>query len=89
MLWRSQVIHEFDIAFLCYVKFLETLRKVTLECAEHTFCQRENLVASVWMGKKTVNMLSTLAKAEDIHTAQETEQQYQSPCAVYWYGSTV
>ena len=36
---------------------------------ESVFCQRGDLVASVWMDKKPVNMLSTLAQADATHTA--------------------
>ena len=56
------------------VEFPQTLRKVTLERGEHNFCQRGNLVASVWMDKKPVTMLSTLAQADATHTAQRRQK---------------
>ena len=54
--------------------FPETLKKVSLERGDHLFCQRGNLVASVWMDKKPVTMLSTLAQADITHTAQRKEK---------------
>ena len=50
--------------------FPETLKKVSLNRGEHAFCQRGDLVASVWMDKKPVTMLSTLAQADVTHTVQ-------------------
>ena len=50
-------------------EFPETLKQVRLERGEHLFCQRGNLVASVWMDKKPVTVLSTLAQADVTHTA--------------------
>ena len=49
--------------------FPNTLKQVALERGENLFCQRGNLVASVWMDKKPVHMLSTLAQADATHTA--------------------
>ena len=54
--------------------FPETLKGVTLERGSHLFCQRGNLVASVWMDKNSVNMLSTLSQADATHTAQRKQQ---------------
>ena len=54
--------------------FPETLKNVSLERGEHAFCQRGDLVASVWMDKKPVNMLSTLAQADVTHTAQRKQR---------------
>ena len=48
-------------------EFPETLKTVSLERGEHAFCQRGDLVASVWQDKKPVHLLSTLAQA-DVHT---------------------
>ena len=56
------------------VGFPHTLKQVSLERGEHRFCQRGNLVASVWMDKKPVNMLSTLAQADVTHTAQRKQK---------------
>ena len=50
--------------------FPETLKSVSLQRGEHAFCQHGNLVASVWMDKKAVTVLSTLAQADVTHTAQ-------------------
>ena len=49
--------------------FPETLKTVSLERGKSAFCQRGDLVASVWMDKKPVTMLSTPSQAEDSHTA--------------------
>ena len=49
--------------------FPETLKTVSLERGKSAFCQRGDLVASVWMDKKPVTMLSTLSQAEESHTA--------------------
>ena len=54
--------------------FPDTLKKVTLSRGEHAFCQRGNLVASVWMDKKHVTMLSTLSQADATHTAQRRQR---------------
>ena len=54
--------------------FPETLKQVSLERGEHKFCQRSNLVASVWMDKKPDNLLSTLAQADVTHTAQRKQK---------------
>ena len=54
--------------------FPDTLKKVTLSRGEHAFCQRGNLVASVWMDKKQVTMLSTLSQADATHTAQRRQR---------------
>ena len=54
--------------------FPETLKQVTLERGEHLFCQGGNLVASVWMDKKPVNILSTLAQADVTRTAQRKQK---------------
>ena len=54
--------------------FPDTLKQVTLERGENLFCQRGNLVASVWMDKKPVNMLSTLAQADVTRTAQRKQK---------------
>ena len=51
--------------------FPETLKNVTLERGEHRFCQRGQLVASVWMDK---NMLSTLSQADVTHTAHRRQR---------------
>ena len=50
-------------------EFPGTLKHLSLERGETAFCQRGDLVASVWMDKKPVNMLSTLAQADATHTA--------------------
>ena len=50
--------------------FPNTLKHVTLEKGNFTFCQCGDLVVSVWMDKKPVTMLSTLAQADVTHTAQ-------------------
>ena len=50
------------------IGFPETLKQ------EHCFCQRGHLVASVWMDKKPVNMLSTLAQTDVTHTAQRKQK---------------
>ena len=47
----------------------ETLKTVSLERGSSVFCQHGDLVASVWMDKKPVSMLSTLAQADATHTA--------------------
>ena len=54
--------------------FPEALKNVTLERGEHRFCQRGQLVASVWMDKKPVNMLSTLSQADVTHTAHRRQR---------------
>ena len=54
--------------------FPQTLKQVTLERGKHLFCQRGNLVASVWMDKKPVNMLSTLSQADATRTAQRKQK---------------
>ena len=54
--------------------FPDTLKRVSLERGEHLFCQRGNLVASLWMDKKPVNMLSTLAQADVARTAQRKQK---------------
>ena len=54
--------------------FPETLKEISLSRGEQVFCQRGNLVASVWMDKKPVTMLSTLAQADVTHTAQRREK---------------
>ena len=46
-----------------------TLKGVTMEQGDQVFCQQGNLVASVWMDKKPVTMLSTLAQPDTVHTA--------------------
>ena len=50
--------------------FPETLKNVSLERGKHAFYQRGYLVASVWMDKKPVTMLSTLVQADVTHTAE-------------------
>ena len=52
----------------------ETLKQVSLERGSSVFCQRGDLVASVWMDKKPVTMLSTLAQADVTHTAQRKQK---------------
>ena len=54
--------------------FPESLKQVSLQRGEHMFCQRGNLVASVWMDKKPVTMLSTLSQADVTHTAQRKQR---------------
>ena len=54
------------------------------------FCQRGDLVASVWMDKKPVNMLSTLAQADVTHTVHKRQRDgtiapVQCPDAVVLY----
>ena len=71
-------------------EFPETLKQVRLERGEHLFCQRGNLVASVWMDKKPVTVLSTLAQADVTHTAQRrvrdgSRVSVQCPDAVVLY----
>jgi hypothetical protein len=70
--------------------FPETLKTVSLERGEHAFCQRGDLVASVWMDKKPVHLLSTLAQADVTHTAQRKQKDgsrlsVQCPDAVVLY----
>ena len=48
----------------------ETFKQVQLERGEHLFFQHGNLVASVWMDKKLVTVLSTLAQADVTYSAQ-------------------
>ena len=43
-------------------------------------CQRRNLVASVWMDKKPVTMLSTLAQADATQTAQRRQKNGMQCC---------
>ena len=71
-------------------QFPETLKHVRPGRGEHVFCQRGDLVASVWMDKKPVNMLSTLAQADVTHTIQKrqrdgTSAPTQCPDAVVLY----
>ena len=71
-------------------EFPETLKQVRLERGAHLFCQRGSLVASVWMDKKPVTMLSTLAQADATHTAQRRQRDglrvsVQCPDAVVLY----
>ena len=71
-------------------QFPETLKHVRPGRGEHVFCQRRDLVASVWMDKKPVNMLSTLAQADVTHTIQKrqrdgTRAPTQCPDAVVLY----
>ena len=71
-------------------EFPETLKQVRLERGAHLFCQRGSLVASVWMDKKPVTMLSTLAQADATHTAQRRQRDWlrvsvQCPDAVVLY----
>ena len=54
--------------------FPNTLKHVTLEKGNFAFCQRGDLVASVWMDKKPVTMLSTLAQADVTHAAQRKQK---------------
>ena len=54
--------------------FPDTLKNISLTQGEITFCQRGNLVASVWMDKKQVTMLSTLSQADATHTAQRRQR---------------
>ena len=63
--------------------FPETLKQVSLVRGSHLFCQRGNLVASVWMDKKSVTMLSTLSQADVTHTAQRKEKDGNRVCAVH------
>ena len=70
--------------------FPETLKTVSLERGEHAFCQRGDLVASVWQDKKPVHLLSTLAQADVTHTAQRKQKDgsrisVQCPDAVVLY----
>ena len=51
-----------------------TQTHLRMERGEHAFCQRGDLVASVWMDKKPVTMLSTLAQADVTHTAQRRQR---------------
>ena len=53
--------------------FPETLKTMSLEQGKHAFCQRGDLVASVWLDRKPVHLLSTLAQADVTHTAQRKE----------------
>ena len=52
----------------------ETLKTMYLERGHSVFCQRGDLVASVWMDKKPVTMPSTLAQADATHTALRKEK---------------
>ena len=71
-------------------QFPETLKHVRPGRGEHVCCQRGYLVASVWMDKKAVNMLSTLSQADVTHTVQKrqrdgTSAPTQCPDAVVLY----
>ena len=70
--------------------FPETLKHLSLERGETVFCQRGDLVASAWMDKKPVHLLSTLAQADVTHTAQRKQKDgsrisVQCPDAVVLY----
>ena len=52
----------------------DTLKGVTLERGKQVFCQQGNLVASVWMDKKPVTMLSTLAQPNIERTAYRKQK---------------
>ena len=52
----------------------DTLKGVTMERGAQVFCQRGNLVASVWMDKKAVTMLSTLAQPDLEHIAYRKQK---------------
>ena len=52
----------------------DTLKGFTLERGEQVFCQQGNLVASVWMDKKPVTMLTTLAQPDIVHTAHRWQK---------------
>ena len=71
-------------------EFPETLKHVRLDRGEHVFCQRGDLVATAWMDKKPVTMLSTLAQADATHTVQRRQRDgnrasVQCPDAVVLY----
>ena len=73
-----------------HCRFPQTLKEVSLERGETVYCQRGDLVASVWMDKKPVTVLSTLAQADVTHTAQRrqkdgTRDSVQCPDAVVLY----
>ena len=51
-----------------------TLKGINVERGKQVFCQRENLVASVWMDKKPVTMLSTLAQPDVERSAMRKGQ---------------
>ena len=59
--------------------FPETLKSVSLERGEHAFCQRGDLVASVWMDKKSVTMLSG---RRHTHCTEKAEGWHEGLCAV-------
>ena len=90
---RHSVVHKlYTCGTACTTRreFPKTLKQVRLERGEHLFCQRGNLVASVWMDKKPVTMLSTLAQADVTHTAQRrvrdgSRVSVQCPDAVVLY----
>ena len=54
--------------------FPESLKQLSLKQGEHQFCQRGSLVASVWMDKKLVSTLSTLAQPNTAHTVQRRQK---------------
>ena len=51
-----------------------TLKGITVERGKQVFCQRGNLVASVWMDKKPVTMLSTLAQPDVERSARRKQK---------------
>ena len=55
-------------------RYPETLKGVSLERGDQVFCQQGNLVASVWMDKKPVAMLSTLAQPDTTHIARRKQR---------------
>ena len=59
---RGKNYQIFSDNYFTTAHLLNTLltHSVSLQRGEHTFCQRGNLMASVWMGKKPVTVLSTL-----------------------------
>ena len=65
----------------------ETLKNVSLERGGHIFCQQGDLVATVWMDKKPVTLLFTLAQADVTQTShtlhRESKGMVQGPlCSV-------
>ena len=58
-------------------EFPRTLQQVQLERGQYLSCQRGNLVASLWMDKKQVTTLSTLAQADATHTVQRRQRDGQ------------
>ena len=57
--------------------------KVRLQQGQQVFCQRGGLVATVWMDKKPVTMLSTLAQPHITHAARRKQKDGTHLSVVY------